>query len=212
MSLSWRAASLVQRQRNGLPLKGLGAKRTRAYISPCGTRNTVRANAFPPVFRPLRKLRPPYLRHWRREAAILGNAPSPRRAAPARLAAIAVPGPASRRPANGAAAEKPCRLLLPPAAAARFSRNDRGGKKERQRGKRSPAGAGERFRFHNDPHKGRITRRDGAVKGESPDGAGLSGDHHLMAPVMPWANCFCRMKKTMTVGSEQNSTPSISTP
>ncbi len=35
---------------------------------------------------------------------------------------------------------------------------------------------------------------------------------YLMAPVMPWANCFCRMKKTMTVGSEQNSTPSISTP
>ncbi len=38
-----------------------------------------------------------------------------------RLAAIAVPGPVSRRPANGAAAEKACRLHLPQAAAARFS-------------------------------------------------------------------------------------------
>ena len=35
------------------------------------------------------------------------------------LAAIAVPGPASRRPANGAAAEIPGLLLLPPAAQAR---------------------------------------------------------------------------------------------
>ncbi len=38
-----------------------------------------------------------------------------------RLAAFAVGGPASLRPANGAAAEKACRLHLPQAAAARFS-------------------------------------------------------------------------------------------
>ncbi len=38
-----------------------------------------------------------------------------------RLAAIAVPGPASLRPANGAAAEKACRLHLPQAAQSRNS-------------------------------------------------------------------------------------------
>ena len=38
-----------------------------------------------------------------------------------RFAAFADPGPASRRPAIGAAAEIPGRLLLPQAAAARFS-------------------------------------------------------------------------------------------
>ena len=38
------------------------------------------------------------------------------------LAANAIPGPVSRRPANGAAAEIACRLHLPPAAAARNSK------------------------------------------------------------------------------------------
>ena len=35
---------------------------------------------------------------------------------------------------------------------------------------------------------------------------------YLTAPVMPSANCFCRMKKMITVGSEQNRTPIISMP
>ena len=35
---------------------------------------------------------------------------------------------------------------------------------------------------------------------------------HFTAPVMPSATCFCRMKKMMTVGSEQNRTLIISAP
>ena len=35
---------------------------------------------------------------------------------------------------------------------------------------------------------------------------------YFTAPVMPSANCFCSTKNTMIVGSEQNSTPSISMP
>ena len=58
----------------------------------------------PRVFRPLRRLRVCCIRHRRRSLIC-------------RLAADAVPGPASRRPANGAAAEKAARLPLPPAAA-----------------------------------------------------------------------------------------------
>ncbi len=41
-----------------------------ATCPPCGARKTLRAYAFPRVFRPLRKLRVPFLRHWRREPAI----------------------------------------------------------------------------------------------------------------------------------------------
>jgi hypothetical protein len=40
---------------------------------------------------------------------------------PNRLAAVAVPGPASQRPANGAAAEIASLLFLPPAAQGRNS-------------------------------------------------------------------------------------------
>ena len=35
---------------------------------------------------------------------------------------------------------------------------------------------------------------------------------YLTAPVMPSANCFCRMKKIMIVGSEQNRTLIINAP
>ena len=35
---------------------------------------------------------------------------------------------------------------------------------------------------------------------------------YLTEPVIPSANCFCRMKKITMVGTEQNSTPIISIP
>ena len=35
---------------------------------------------------------------------------------------------------------------------------------------------------------------------------------YLTEPVIPSANCFCRMKKTSIVGMEQNRTPIIRTP
>ena len=41
--------------------------------TPCGARKTVRAYADPPVFRPLRKLRPRFFCRRQREAAILNN-------------------------------------------------------------------------------------------------------------------------------------------
>ena len=44
------------------------------------------------------------------------------------------------------------------------------------------------------------------------DGSGRFVPDHFTEPVIPSANCFCRTKKTMIVGSEQNSTPSISMP
>ena len=42
----------------------------RATCPPCGARKTVRAYAIPPVFRPLRKLRPCFFCHLQRKAAI----------------------------------------------------------------------------------------------------------------------------------------------
>ena len=41
--------------------------------TPCGARKTLRAYADPRVFRPLRKLRAPFIRRWRREPSILNN-------------------------------------------------------------------------------------------------------------------------------------------
>ena len=75
-------------------LKGDSAIR---YRPPCGARKTLRAFAFPRVFRPLRRKLPSFRTPCR----------------------IAVGGPALHRPANGAAAEIPSSLHPPPAARGR---------------------------------------------------------------------------------------------
>ena len=60
------------------------------------------------------------------------------------LAANAIPGPVSRRPANGAAAEIACRLHLPPAASARNSK-EKGNKGKRPLVPSGGAGNGMAF-------------------------------------------------------------------
>ena len=53
------------------PGNGIAARwRDFDFCPPCGARKTVRAYAIPPVFRPLRKLRPCFFCHLQRKAAI----------------------------------------------------------------------------------------------------------------------------------------------
>ncbi len=116
-SLARLAANAVPGPASRRPANGAAAESLALlHLPPCVARKTVRAIATlgkrltiqslladPPVFRPLRKRRCACFR---------------------RLAAKAVPGPASRRPANGAAAEGSARFIchrqrshrLPPAA------------------------------------------------------------------------------------------------
>ena len=93
------------------------------------------------------------------------------------LAAFAFYGPASRRPAKSAAAEIPCRLLLPPAAAAR---NPGRGPSSFRQDEKKMGGALRRNRLVNRP-RSRVQPLRLALLGTSPCRGGL--EKRIAAPV-----------------------------